>query len=87
MSWKRSAETKRRNKNLYEETKNNYGRGCWYDEEQNRIIRYQMSKKGRGNRAGWRKRVCNRLVRRRKIDMGGSKGGYRKVAEYWWEIF
>lgn len=87
MGWRRSHETKRRNKNLYEKTKNSYARGCWYDEEQDRLIRYQISKKGRGNRFGWRKRVCNRLVRRRKDMLGGGKGQYRKVAELWWEVF
>ena len=86
MSYRRSQETKKRYKNLYAKTKHKYARGCWYDEEQNRLIRYQLSKKGRGNHFGWVKHQCNKKIRRHKGELGG-KGTYRKMAELWWEVF
>ena len=87
MSWRRSTETKRRLKNLYSETKNHYARGVWYDETKNRLIRFQMSKNGRGNRVAYVKKKCNRIVRRNKMMISGGKGSYRKMAEFWWEVF
>jgi hypothetical protein len=86
MSWQRSRETKRRNKRLYDQTKTFYGKGCYYDEERGRYIHYQMSKKGRGNHVGWVKHQCNKKIRRYKGSLG-SKGTYRKIAEFWWEVF
>ena len=86
MSYKRSQETKKRYESLYAKTKHKYARGCWYDEEQDRLIRFQMSKKGRGNRYGWVKHRCNKKVRRYKGDLS-AKGTYRKIAEFWWEVF
>jgi hypothetical protein len=85
MSWQRSAETKRRLKHLYEETKHTYGKGVWYDERKGRYIQYWASN-GRTGRVKWVKRKCNRAVRRYKGDLP-TKGSYRKVSEYWWEIW
>ena len=87
MSWQRSRETKRRYKNLYKQTKNHYGRGVWYDEERDRFIRFQMSKKGRGNRIAYVKNKCNRKLRRSNTAFGRAKGAYKKHAEFWWEVF
>ena len=86
MGWKRSTETKRRYQKLYEETKHHYASGVWYDDSKGRFIRFQMSRKGRGNHVAYVKRKCNRAVRRYKGDLT-SKGLHRKVSEYWWEIF
>ena len=86
MSWRRSTETKRRYKNLHNETKNHYARGVYYDPDKDRLIRFQMSKKGRGNHVAYVKRKCNRAIRRYKGDLS-SPGSYRKISEYWWEIF
>lgn len=85
MGWKRATETKRRNKNLYEKTKYTYGAGCWYDADKERFIRYWTST-GRTGRVKFIKRKCNRAVRRYKGSLG-NKGTYRKISEYWWEIW
>lgn len=86
MSWQRSTETKRRLKNLYDKTKYKYARGVWYDEEKDRLIRFQISNKGRASRTAYVKRKCNRAIRRHKMEIGGGKGHYRKMSEYWWDI-
>ena len=84
MSWHRSRDTKRKLKHLYDETKNHYAKGAWYDEQKGRYIQYWLSN-GRSGRVKFVKRKCNRAVRRYKGDLL-SKGAYRKVAEYWWDI-
>ena len=86
MGWRRSTETKRKYKRLHEETKNSYARGVYYDADKDRLIRFQMSKKGRGNRVAYVKRKCNRAVRRYKGALS-SPGAHRKISEYWWDIF
>lgn len=81
MSWRRSQETKKRYKRLHAETLHSYGSGVWYDEKRDRYIRcYQP------HRAKFVKHKCNRAVRRYKGALT-SKGSYRKVSEYWWEIW
>lgn len=40
MSYHRSQERNRRLKKLYNETKNSYGAGAWYDEKKGRYIKY-----------------------------------------------
>ena len=87
MSWRRSEEQKRRDKNLYRHTKYKYARGVWYDSEKDRFVRFQMSRNGRGNRVAYVKRKCNRTVRRNKMFISGGKGSYRKMSEFWWEVF
>ena len=86
MSWRRSTETKRRYKKLYNKTKNHYGSGVWFDDRKGRFIKFSMSRKGRGNHVAYVKRKCNRAIRRYKGDLS-SPGSYRKISEYWWEIF
>ena len=81
MGWNRSRQTKQKYKALYDKTCNCYGSGIWYDEEKNRYIRVYQPR-----RAKFVKHKCNRQVRRYKGPIT-SKGGYRKVAEYWWEIW
>ena len=81
MGYKRSQETKKRNKHLYAETMRHYGNGVYFDEEKGRYIRYWQPR-----RAKFVKRKCNRAVRRYKGELN-TKGAYRKVSEYWWEIW
>lgn len=81
MSWKRSSETKKRYKRLHNETMRHYGAGVWYDEERGRYIRYWQPR-----RAKFVKRKCNRAVRRYKGSLP-TKGSYRKVSEFWWEMW
>lgn len=81
MGYKRSKETKKRYKHLYDETMRHYGAGVWYNDEKGRYIRYWQPR-----RAKFAKRKCNRAVRRYKGALS-SKGAYRKVSEYWWDIW
>ena len=81
MGYKRSQETKKRYKRLYDETIRHYGAGVWYDEKKGRYIRYWQPR-----RAKFVKRKCNRAVRRYKETLN-TKGAYRKVSEYWWDIW
>lgn len=81
MSWKRSVETKKRYKKLYDETMRHYGSGVWYDETRGRYIRYWQPR-----RAKFVKRQCNRQVRRYRGHLS-AKGSYRRVADYWWAIW
>lgn len=81
MGYKRSQETKKRYKRLYDETMRHYGNGVYFDQQKGRYIRYWQPR-----RAKFVKRKCNRAVRRYKGDLT-SKGAYRRVSEYWWEIW
>lgn len=81
MSWQRSTETKRRLKKLHENTIHHYGAGVWYDEKKGRYIRCWQPR-----RAQWVKNQCNRAVRRYKGTLP-TKGSYRKVAEFWWNVW
>ena len=42
----------------------------------------------RGKRSKYVKRMCNRSVRKLPLDYTPkSAGGYRRVADYWWELY
>ncbi len=81
MSHKRSAETKRRLCKLYEEAGRHYRAGAYFDEDKGRYIRYSVNSQRI-------KTVCKRVTRRRiKSDYENmSKGGYRKIYDYWWTV-
>lgn len=64
MSYKRSKETKRRLKKLYDETWHSYGRGAWYDEFRNRYIRYTAVSPSTGK---YFRRRTNKKIRKKKI--------------------
>ena len=81
MGYKRSQEQRKRDEHTYSETKTWYGKGVWYDKEKGIYRRYSLPERTR-----FVKRKCNRAVRRYKGDLT-SKGAYRKVSEYWWEIW
>ena len=81
MSWKRSREQRKRDEHTYSQTKTWYGKGIWYDKEKGIYRRYSLPERTR-----FVKRKCNRAVRRYKGDLT-AKGAYRKVSEYWWELF
>lgn len=74
---------RRKLRKLYEETKNIYGVGAYFDHRKNRIVKDSV------NRSDIR-RDCNRRFRRRlnsnryeKVDDGAA---YRKYEEYWWSV-
>ena len=81
MSHKRSVEDKRRLKKLYEDTKNNYCSGAWYDEKKNRYIRYTCQNE-------WFKTYSRRIVRRKlKNDEDLIHGNsYKKIFDYRWTV-
>ena len=81
MGYKRSKEQRKRDEHTYSETKTWYGKGVWYDKEKGIFRRYSLPERTR-----FVKRKCNRAVRRYKGDLT-TKGAYRKVSEYWWEIW
>ena len=81
MSYKRKVEDKRRLKKNYEETKNTYGAGTWYDETKNRYIRYSCNNE-------WFKTHCRRVIRRKlkkNTELSG-RYSYKKYFDYWWII-
>lgn len=74
---------RRRLKKLYEETKNIYGVGAYYDSRKGRLIKDSV------NSASVR-RSCNRRFRRRlnrgRFDVMDG-GAYRRYEEYWWTVY
>lgn len=83
MSYRRSKERNRRLKKLYDKTKNYYGCGVWYNDKKGRYIRYYPS-----NVTGYTKylrRLSNRKVRKTKDIPNGN--AYKRVFDYWWELF
>jgi len=83
MSHKRKAEDNKRLKKTYEETKNWYGPGVWYDEKTGRYYRLDFTNK-------WLKRQCSKVARRKLKNSDyifTKKSGYKKLFDYWWELF
>ena len=64
MGYRRSKERNRRLKKLYDETKNWYGAGAYYDEDKKRYIRYSPCKNSGYTK--YLRKVANRKVRRSK---------------------
>ena len=81
MGWKRSRDQRRKDKHIYSQTKTWYGKGVWYDKEKGIYRRYYLPERVR-----YVKRKCNRAVRRYKGELG-TKGTYRKISEFWWEVW
>jgi hypothetical protein len=82
MSYRRKQQEKQKHKKLYEETKNKYGKGLWYDPRKERFIVVSMSDNTK--RVRYLKRQCNKAVRRRKGIY--NRKTYRKLNEYWWVL-
>ena len=83
MSYRRSQERNRKLKKLYNETKNSYGVGVYYNVDKGRYIKYSPRRKSR--RTMFLHRVANRKVRRCQDYL--KNGLYRKIYDYWWELF
>ena len=79
MGHKQASERNRRLKKLYDETKNSYGRGVWYDNKKQRYVRYCF-----GDCKRYFRRLANRKVRRNNDVPSG--GNYKKVFDFWWSI-
>ena len=82
MGYKRSVEEKEKLQKLYEQTKNTYGNGAYYDEQKHRIIKYWAAGPGTGK---WLRRLGNKRLRH--LGRAYKGGEYRKVFDYWWELF
>ena len=82
MSHHRSIEDERRLKKTYEETKNSWGPGVWYDERKSRYIRANFTDT-------WLKKHCARIIRRKlkNNDTFNQKSLYKRYYDYWWELY
>ena len=83
MSYRKSSENKRRLKMLGDKmSKGYFPSGVYYDEKKNRYIRYY-----RGN--NWLKVHCRRMIRRKlkATETTYNKGQYKKLYDYWWELY
>ena len=83
VSYRRSVQTKARLKRLSKKTPHCYAGGAWYDPEKGRYIRIYIS--GRTARPKFHRKMSNKKLRRYPEVM--NHGLYRKVYDYWWEIF
>ena len=83
MSYRRSKEQRRRLKKLCQATQGSYGAGAYYDKDKDRYIRY--SPRNGSSYPRYLRRIANRKVRRSQgLPMYGA---YRKVYDYWWELY
>ena len=80
MGYKCSQERNRRLKKLSTKTRG-YLAGVWFDEEKNRYIRNY-----RGKRSPFLKRQSNKKIRRDKDNIY-QKNKYRRVFDFWWELY
>ena len=82
MSHRRAQEDKQRLKHLYEETRHWIGGGAYFDSRKDRYIRYTWNKNGQPR---YLRRCGHRKVRRMR-DVP-DRGGYRRVYDYWWNLY
>lgn len=83
MAYKQSENRKKKLMKTYEETKNAYGSGVWYDEKRGFYYKYTAS-----NTPGYARllrRRTNKKIRQSK-DVH-NYGKYRRVYDYWWTLF
>ena len=81
MSYKRKVIENKKLRKLYENTKNWYGAGAYYDERKKRIIRYSCHCK-------YFKKLSRRIARRKLNNCDDRYCGsqYKKLFDYWWTI-
>lgn len=83
MGHKRKVEDNKRLKKTHSETKTFFGRGVWFDDDKNRYVKCTPS-----NTPGYTKylrKLSNRRVRKAKDKLNNSS--YKKIYDYWWELF
>lgn len=83
MSHRRKSGDLKRLKRTYSATKNGWGAGVYYDEDKKRLIRYSPSKKS--SRPRYLRNQANRKVRKTLTAL--HHGQYRKIYDYWWELW
>lgn len=82
MSHKRKREDNRRLKKLYEDTKNSYGAGAYYDDRKKRYVRVYVRRSH--TKKDYKRYSNKRLRQNRSVVLRGNK--YRRVFDYWWEL-
>ena len=82
MSYRRSRNEQRKLKKVYEETKNRYGPGVWYDSAKKRYKRITFSKSGYTK---FLRRMANKKVRKRKECCNGAQ--YKREFDYKWNLY
>ncbi len=93
MAWKQARERDRRLKKLCKSPDQPYVRGYYYDEEKRRPVRNDTT-----SRSVVLKRISNKKVRRANRDYArnvghadrraaGQHGDYRRLFDFWWEMF
>lgn len=83
MAYKQAMNRRRRLIRTYNETKNCYGSGVWYDEDKGRYIKSTAS-----NTPGYAKllrKYGNKKVRQSKDTFNNAE--YRRVFDYKWTLY
>lgn len=83
MAYKQAQNRKKKLLKTFEETKNSYGAGVWYDEKRGYYYKYSASNTP-GLAKSFRK-AGNKKVRHSKENL--QHGDYRKVFDYKWTIY
>lgn len=85
MSYDRQKEDKRRLIKLYQKTKSRFGSGVYFDEDKKRYIRYYICPSYRP----YLKKVSNKKVRKflKNEEKFYPKGYYKKIYDYWWNLY
>lgn len=86
MSWRRAEERKKRLIKLYNKTKNYYGRGVWYNEDNDRYYRYSLNNGKNCSYYKFCKNYSNRLIRRRKLSENIDRTTCKKQFDLWWSV-
>ena len=83
MAYKQASNRRKKLVKTYEETKNSYGSGVWYDDERGFYYKYTAS-----NTPGYAKslrRISNKKVRKSPLIL--SHGNYRRLYDYKWALY
>jgi len=83
MSHRRSTEDKRRLISLARKTDGRWGCGAFFCDRKGRYIRYYRSNANGASQH--HRQQSNRRVRRR-VDIC-QRGQYRRIYDYWWNLF
>lgn len=81
MGYYRCQKRNRKYKKLYDETKNSYGAGAYYDEKHKRYIKYSCG----GIKKKYLKRLSSKKAR--KYPNALKNCGYKKTFDYRWELY
>lgn len=83
MGYKRFNENKHRMEWLYKNTQSHYGHGAYRSESGDRYYRYNDSYKS--GHTKYLRRISNKRVRRNKERY--NHAGYKRIYDYWWQLF